>query len=64
MSQKRHKNEATKKRETNVTEDGSQKRSHAQEWREEKPHFAIQNQQIPLKNETRKKLETNISVDV
>ena len=51
MSQKRHKNEATKKPETNITVDVSQKRSNAQEWREEKVHFALQNKRFAFKHE-------------
>ena len=64
MSQKRHTNEATKKPETNITVDVSQKRSDAQEWREEKVHVALQSKRNPLKHGAKKKLETNISVDV
>ena len=44
-------NETSKKPETNITVDVSQKRSNVQEWREEKVHFALQNEQFPMKNE-------------
>ena len=64
MSQKRHKNEVTKKPETNITVDVSQKRSNAQECREEKILFALQNNRFPLRNETEKMAETNTTVDV